>query len=443
MIHNEFIKCGICSTIHRVRIQAGFLNTYPLVFSCGECGAPIRGLVTLNPDTLPNMTLNGLAGEAFDKASVNNALKEAVQFTPESNSLVSKYHPDDYENAQNYFSVECSGELLVRKIEKIENKPLMTMIQGFSPYMRWTQSLDIEKQDEFVGRIEAFFNIIETSWPNKRSVFEMTAKANPIHLKRAIQLATNKDEQPCNTEIEMLNAIREIKLSLLPVVFDSLFAPTWEQCVRKVQVIEIEKIRDYIACIEEANKGIAYLRNKANRAMVEFFDKFTYLVPAYGILYFDEVPDLDAYGATVCLMEDIESFYITCYETLAELLTVLIALDNIAERGDCNRINISAHKVNSFRALLNLQKGNIYLHSDDGSLTKLVPKCWNRNLRNALGHSSYSFRSSSQSVEVIDKGIVTNSVYLVQAMKDCVEAFRSICLIDEVLFLIQTRNLSE
>ena len=443
MIHNEFIKCGICSTIHRVRIQAGFLNTYPLVFNCGKCGAPIRGTVILNPNSLPDMTSNRLEGEELSEAQTKKALVEAVKLIPENNSLVEKYSPDDYEKNQDYFSVECSGELLVRKIEEIENKSLMTPIQGFSPYMRWTQSLGFEKQVEFINCVESFFHILETSWPSKRAVFEMITTSKPAHIIKAIQLTMDKDEQPCSTEAEILDSIRGMKLSLLPVVYDSLFADSWKRCIQEVLVINIEKVRDYIACIEGANKGIAYLRNKANRAMIEFFDKFTYLVPAYGMLYLDNVPDLNTYGATVCLMGDIESFYIACYETLAELLTVLIALDNIVERSDYDHMNKSNHAVKNFRSLLGVSKGNIYLHSDDGELTKLVPKCWNRNLRNALGHSSYNYISSSQMIEVIDKGTVVETIYLAQAMRGCVEMFRSICLIDEVLFFIQMQTLSE
>ena len=45
MVHNSYIKCRVCNSITRVRLQVGWLEQHPIVIACGKCGVSLSGKV--------------------------------------------------------------------------------------------------------------------------------------------------------------------------------------------------------------------------------------------------------------------------------------------------------------------------------------------------------------------------------------------------------------
>ena len=50
MVYNTFIKCQVCGSITRVRLQVGWQEEHPIVVACGKCGTSLSGNVKIGQD---------------------------------------------------------------------------------------------------------------------------------------------------------------------------------------------------------------------------------------------------------------------------------------------------------------------------------------------------------------------------------------------------------
>ena len=50
MVYNTFIKCQVCGSITRVRLQVGWREEHPIVVACGKCGTSLSGIVQIGQD---------------------------------------------------------------------------------------------------------------------------------------------------------------------------------------------------------------------------------------------------------------------------------------------------------------------------------------------------------------------------------------------------------
>ena len=48
MVFNTFIKCQVCGSITRIRLQVGWQKEHPIVVACGKCGTSLSGNVRLH-----------------------------------------------------------------------------------------------------------------------------------------------------------------------------------------------------------------------------------------------------------------------------------------------------------------------------------------------------------------------------------------------------------
>lgn len=78
MVFNTFIKCQVCGSITRVRLQVGWQEEHPIVVACGKCGTSLSGSVKIGQNR-PGL-----------KFSFDNA--------------------DEIPDAEADYMVECSGE---------------------------------------------------------------------------------------------------------------------------------------------------------------------------------------------------------------------------------------------------------------------------------------------------------------------------------------------
>lgn len=83
MVSNTYIKCQVCGSITRVRLQVGWQEEHPIVVVCGKCGTSLSGRVKIDQERLEL------------KFSFENA--------------------DEILDAEAEYMVECSGELPTMK----------------------------------------------------------------------------------------------------------------------------------------------------------------------------------------------------------------------------------------------------------------------------------------------------------------------------------------
>lgn len=83
MVYNSYIKCQVCGSVTRVRLQIGYLKQHPIVITCGKCRTSLLGTVYIGQDN-PSLHYE------FDNADIVNEMVDV-----------------------NYV-VECSGEFPVK-----------------------------------------------------------------------------------------------------------------------------------------------------------------------------------------------------------------------------------------------------------------------------------------------------------------------------------------
>ena len=96
MVNNINIKCQVCGSVTRVRLQIGYLKHHPIVVPCYKCGISLCGEVVIGQDS-PSLKYN------FENADIDN-------------------------KSDSDYIVECSGEFPVNKIreDNISNYNLIT-----------------------------------------------------------------------------------------------------------------------------------------------------------------------------------------------------------------------------------------------------------------------------------------------------------------------------
>ncbi len=50
MVYNCFIKCQVCGSITRIRLQVGWQKHHPIVIACGKCGISLLGEVYIGQE---------------------------------------------------------------------------------------------------------------------------------------------------------------------------------------------------------------------------------------------------------------------------------------------------------------------------------------------------------------------------------------------------------
>ena len=125
MVYNEFIKCQVCNTITRVRLQVGLLKTHPIVITCGCCGISLKGDVEIGQD------------------------EPSLHFTFENADIMT-----DTDSSINYdYYVECSGEFPTSKLKEDKRPHVNPFVEGnpISPFIRFCT----------IGDYKAFRDLID------------------------------------------------------------------------------------------------------------------------------------------------------------------------------------------------------------------------------------------------------------------------------------------
>lgn len=99
MVYNCFIRCHVCGSITRVRLQVGWQEEHPIVVACRKCRISLNGKVKIGQD-MPGL-----------------------EFSFENAEILREDESADY-------VVECSGEFPTKKLSTDEREFVP------SPFMR-------------------------------------------------------------------------------------------------------------------------------------------------------------------------------------------------------------------------------------------------------------------------------------------------------------------
>ena len=161
--------------------------------------------------------------------------------------------------------------------------------------------------------------------------------------------------------------------------------------------------------------------------MFDFWGVVCHLIPTIGLLYYRTLNGIDwtVQGISTCSFEDVKTFYQNTYESLLDCCDIVVDLDNLENRGDCNTFK-SKLDLNIFRSQ---SKGNrVQLLDASEFFTGVfnLPVS-SSSLRNAIGHSDYEYNGAKQEIRHPEKtgSTVILTSYLVDVALECCNMMRS------------------
>lgn len=412
MVFNEYIKCEVCGSVTRIRLQVGWLNEHPIAVTCGKCGISLRGKVFIHQEET----------------------KLSFKFENAKTTTIEPPKCCD-------FVVECSGEFTTIKISKDYGIDASVP----TPYIRFYSNTDSDSLKKFVGSIVELKHTLKV-WPQYNRLLQLNKDGNWEYLVQEIGRIFPDEFITCRNELEILRAVRmiEVKGFLSPLKPNIISLPEIGTSILKLDKKQIYDLIDYLNFHD--GYSLEQIKEQINRLLNEFVEVYPYLIPAFSLQFCkEENIDFETEGTTTSTYQDVKQFYLDVYETLGNLLIIPLALDNIRSRKDINIFKENDNKINSLDEFISSTKANrFHLYNTDEIFMRTLDAKYNQKLRNAIGHNDVEYDNISQTIIYIpnaknrDK---KDKVYLLEFEIEALSMFQSILVISEYLYRLQELEL--
>ena len=176
MVYNHFIKCQVCGTITRIRLQVGFLKHHPVVVACCNCGTSMNGYVDIKQEY------------------------PEIRFQFENADEV----PDNNDSS---YVVECSGEFPTIKPHSDSDEGRIVI----SPFMRYLSIMGHERYEKYTQSIVKLNNFCD-QWSQYKRIIDLFSRGDRIYLTAEIWKMLPKEHFPCCNEFEISRAVHMIEV---------------------------------------------------------------------------------------------------------------------------------------------------------------------------------------------------------------------------------------
>lgn len=411
MVYNCFIKCQVCESITRVRLQVGWQEQHPIVIACGKCGTSLLGRVHIGQ------------------------VEPGLQFDFDNADILSNVDKADY-------LVECSGEFpTVKQYNEAQASEL-----DVTPFIRHQMRMDEEHGYKKFGNSVSTLNKTADKWTDYKRVFDLSQNDNKGYLLQEIKKIFPEDVFPCRNELEILRAIHLIEINgfILPLrrdIIDDLTIST------SVLNLDIEQISALILYLNSRDGySLKELQSLIYKMLNEFIEVYPFLIPAFATQFYKENSiDLTMEGSTTSTFDSVKQFYLDAHEALGTLMVLPISLNNIKYRNNYDKIKALDNHVKSLDDFIALTKSNRFHFCDDTELyTECLHVIVNSKLRNAIGHNDVSYNTITQQITYIpnpkDRSKKETS-YLLEFENEAVRLFQAILVISEYLYRLREVDL--
>lgn len=405
MVNNCYIRCRVCGSVTRIRLQVGFLEQHPIVICCGKCGVSLSGNVRIG-----------------QKVS-------SLKFSFTNADVVDGSSPADY-------VVECSGEFPTSK----PSPELKDRFYPPSPFIR-NCALMGDRLDDFSNTIR-LLNHARSKWTDFQRILDLFRKGNRQYLCQQIWKVLPKDRYPCRSELEILRAVHMIEAGVFLAALrpDMLGDPPFSAAVLK---LEREQLSGLVAFLDKTDGySLSELQAAIYKLYGEFIDVYPALIPAIAVQYYEKAaPDYSELGSSTSTFDTIKQFSLDAYETLGNLLAIPVALDNIKYRGDYTLCRTEEGRQVSLEGFLRLKKGQRYRLCN--SHEAYERKLWivlNTKLRNAIGHNDVDYDVFSQKITYVPNPLDRTkkaTAYLLEFENETVRLFQSVTAAAEYLYRLR------
>lgn len=406
MTVNYFLKCPVCGTVTRMRTPAGYIYRTPVRVHCGRC------------DTL-------MTGE----------------FISDNEAITAGYTPCNCEEVQpqsfDYYG-EASGELLSRKIKPFHADDVSALeppMGMFSPVFAFMDSTPEQDRERFIN-FACFTYKSTENWDKGRIKYDLYIKGN-------FELLLAKCSEDAEKHGFQLTAQQEI----IEYIYQSIFYDLGglfkkSEIIQKFRTINYhlyhmspKLLNAFLEELQVTNR-LDTAQTKLFGILYEFRQIACNLIPAIGALYRTDFETLDKnmWGISTCSFEDIKSFYQDGFEALVDCCDLIVGLDNIENRGDCNIF----HTNLDLRKFREQSKGNRIkiLNNSEFFAGEFSLPVATSSLRNAIGHSDYKYLGFKQEIHYPEKlgSTVTLTSHLLDVALECCKMIQSTCVLAFVIY---------
>ncbi len=409
MVCNTFIKCQVCGSITRVRLQIGWQKEHPIEVACSKCGTYLSGSVKIDQNRL------------------------GVQFSFDN--------ADEILDAKAEYMVECSGEFPTVKQGKAAELEKVVI----TPFIRYISYMKTDDSYEQFGKAILQLHTTEKKWKNYKRIIDLF-KNNSKYLVREIQREFSEQYFQCRNEFEILRAVHMIEVcgfysALKKDILDDI---SFSAGIMKLDSVQLKSLINFL------NSHYGYhleeLQDLIYKVYNDFIKIYQRLIPALAIQYCkDDSFDFEIEGSTTSSFDRVKQFYLDVYEALGNLLIIPVALNNIKYRADVNSMNPLEKNVSSLEDFIKLKKALRYHFCLDTEIyTNFLDVVVNAKLRNAIGHNDVKYDAVSQMITYIPDPkdrTKKKTEYLLEFENEAIHMFQAILVVSECLYRLRELSL--
>lgn len=410
MVYNCFIKCQVCNSITRIRLQVGWQEEHPVVVTCGKCGTSLSGHVKIDQSML------GL-GFDFDNADIINEDDSA-----------------DY-------IVECSGEFpTIKQCEADAVESIM-----ITPFIRALSCMKNENSYELFGKTVFQLNETAVKWKGYKRILSLFQNKSE-YLVQEIKKEFEGEYFQCRDESEILRAVHMIEVHgfYSPLKREILDDLSFSSDILKLNSTQMKKVIDFLNTHDGYH--LDEMQALIYKLYGEFLDIYQALIPALLLQYCkDDAFDFELEGSTTSTFDTVKQFYLDVYEALGNLLIIPVALNNIKYRADADKLSTVEKNVVSLEDFIGLTKATRYHFClKDEIYTDFLGVIVNPKLRNAIGHNDVEYDTTSQLITYIPNPkdrMKKKTEYLLEFENEAVHMFQGVLAISEYIYRLRELEL--
>lgn len=409
MVYNHYIKCQVCGSVTRIRLQIGHLKQHPIVVTCGKCKTSLLGTALIDQEN-PGVKLD------FENAdSINNQ------------TLI----------AGDYFA-ECSGEFPVRKQGEDDDSNLIAISPFISQIMRMGDNTEnIETYQRAISKL----NRTSEKWTYYKRVLSLFDNNSP-YLEQELKKEFDGPMFPTKSEPEKLHTVHMIEIigfcsSLKPEILNDL---GFSDGILRLNPVQMKALNDFLNSHDGYH--LQQIQSQIYKTLDEFVDIYPALIPAISLQHGDEDAfDFESKGTTTSTFETVKQFYLDVYETLGNLMVIPVAFNNIHYRNDINISDTIDSKSWTLEGFIKRTKADRYhFCTDTEKYTAFLKLKYNAKLRNAIGHNDVEYDAATQLITYYPNPkdrTKKGTEYLLQFELEALHMFEAILAVSEYLYRLR------
>ncbi|ADO82693.1 hypothetical protein [Ilyobacter polytropus] len=378
MTVRQIIECNYCGTKTLTRTIMGFIENVPLRVPCCGCGVVLRGTLTMIPEDVDYRI-------KFSNAKLVGSSEGEPEYT-----------------------IELSGELMTKKVEKYEFAT--SLISPVIKNLMFHGALTKGKNniEDFKFKFKSLIGDRSKEWQTLKDVEDLWNNRNYKIIKKVISsfpefeyLKEISDDYK-NIELEAFN-LKNISFStIITQITPNDFAEKRNNLEDQIS-LSLNNPNKLYSLIIENKESCEELQKKLFSQIGKIVERFENLIPIFGLKYLGDMEDnfFDNKGITTVTFEEIKDIYIDNYEVILSCSDIVIAIDNLIINNDFNNMQVTGASktktLSKYRKLSNGHKLN-FINENESYFNKLLESDLDKEIRNSIGHNSYSFDSVSQNI---------------------------------------------